>query len=81
VKSGGYHRFSLNKQLKLPYELCFSQKNQSTQKVQKIRFAKLIVDTLSTPSLLHNWPELTIISIKNFGFSDSIYGNNVLSRS
>jgi len=35
MKSGGDHRFSLNKQLKLPYELCFSQKNQSTQKSSK----------------------------------------------
>ena len=32
MKSGGdSHRFSLNKQLKLPYELCFFTKNQSTQ--------------------------------------------------
>jgi len=39
MKSGGYHRFSLNKQLKLPYELCFSQKTNQPKKVQ-IRFAK-----------------------------------------
>lgn len=32
MKSGGAHRFSLNKQLKLPYELCFSQKTNQPKK-------------------------------------------------
>jgi len=68
VKSGGDHRFSLNKQLKLPYELCFSQKTNQPKKVQKIRFAKLFVNTLSALSLLHYWVELTIISIRTLGF-------------
>jgi len=37
MKSGGDHRFSLNKQLKLPYELCFSQKKPINPK----KFKKL----------------------------------------
>jgi len=37
MKSGGSHRFSLNKQLKLPYELCFSPKtNQPKKKFKKL---------------------------------------------
>lgn len=45
MKSGGFHRFSLNKQLKLPYELCFSPKTNQPKKVQKIRIdSKVNVD-------------------------------------
>jgi len=36
MKSGGDHRFSLNKQLKLPYELCFLKKTNQPKKVQKL---------------------------------------------
>jgi len=79
VKSGGNHRFSLNKQLKLPYELCFSKKTNQPKKVQKIRSAKLMLDTLSAPSLLHNWRELTNISTTNFGVSNSNLGILVIS--
>jgi len=53
--------------------LLFTKKPINPKKFKKIRFAKLIVNTLSVPSLLHNWPELTIISTSNFGVSIWIY--------
>jgi hypothetical protein len=53
MKSGGSHRFSLNKQLKLPYELCFSPKTNQPKKVQKIRYAKLNQGTSSEAVLFH----------------------------
>lgn len=48
-----FHRFSLNKQLKLPYELCYYPKTNQPLKVQKIKFAKSIQITLSRATLFH----------------------------
>jgi hypothetical protein len=69
MKSGGCHRFSLNKQLKLPYELCFSPKTNQPKKVQKIRYAKLNQGTSSGAVLFHSYtlfyPGICIYFLRN----------------